>query len=119
MSRNCNLCDHAITDKCRKCGKFVYVLFCSIQDPQSDNEIHRVHKLGYTRCYNAQKENRIDSAIVSVSAPTEANWNLFFFFLGGAVLQPGSLFNLSTLNQNSASGTLAGQSFDWMSNGHK
>ena len=76
MSQNCNLCNNAITDKCRKCGKFVYVLFCSIQDPQSDNEIHCVHKLGDTRCYNAQKENRIDSAIVSVSAPTEANWNL-------------------------------------------
>ena len=51
----CSLCAEASKQKkpqhkCRKCGKVVCNLFCSISDPNSDNEMHRVHKPGDVRC---------------------------------------------------------------------
>ena len=36
--------------KCRKCSKVVCSILCSIPDPESDNEMHRIHKHGDNRC---------------------------------------------------------------------
>ena len=38
--------------RCRRCKKIVCILFCSVQDPDSENENHRVHKDGDHRCSN-------------------------------------------------------------------
>ena len=40
----CNLCVNSIKHPCRKCGRNVCILFCSIPDPNLDNEMHVVHK---------------------------------------------------------------------------
>ena len=53
--QECELCNIAKDQnnpqhKCRLCGKVVCSIYCSIPDPSSDNEIHRVHKKGDTRC---------------------------------------------------------------------
>ena len=50
----CNLCKMSSQHQCRKCLKPVCNLFCSVQDPDSDNESHRVHKPGDTRCNSWQ-----------------------------------------------------------------
>ena len=50
VSSSCQLCKEATQHNCRICGKPVCNLFCSIQDPNSDNERHRVHKNGDARC---------------------------------------------------------------------
>ena len=50
ISPSCQLCKEATQHKCRLCEKPVCNLFCSIQDPNSDNESHRVHKKGDARC---------------------------------------------------------------------
>ena len=47
---SCELCAAATQHKCRLCQKQACNLFCSIQDPNSDNESHRVHKHGDERC---------------------------------------------------------------------
>ena len=44
LAKECALCIEGSQHMCRICGKSVCVLFCSIQDPESDNEIHRIHK---------------------------------------------------------------------------
>ena len=46
----CDLCMIAKEHLCRKCYKPVCNFGCSVQDPSSDNEMHRVHKRGDTRC---------------------------------------------------------------------
>ena len=51
----CDLCSIANKQKnpqhhCRTCGKVVCSIRCSVADPTSDNEMHRVHKPGDQRC---------------------------------------------------------------------
>ena len=46
----CDLCAGATQHTCRNCGIPVCNLMCSIQDPNSDNESHRIHKYGDARC---------------------------------------------------------------------
>ena len=46
----CSLCQDATQYICRTCAKPVCILYCSVQDPLSDNESHRVHKLRDKRC---------------------------------------------------------------------
>ena len=46
----CQLCEDSGQHQCRRCSKNVCNLFCSIQDPSSDVESHRVHKIGDPRC---------------------------------------------------------------------
>ena len=53
--QECELCNIAKDQnnplqKFRLCGKVACSIYCSIPDPSSDNEIHRVHKKGDTRC---------------------------------------------------------------------
>ena len=48
---DCELCKSAEQHKCRKCNLPVYNLRCSVQDPLSDNEQHRIHRVGDSRCY--------------------------------------------------------------------
>ena len=55
VEKDCLLCSEAKKQKnpqhrCIRCGQVVCNLFCSIPDPDSDNEMHRVHKVGDTRC---------------------------------------------------------------------
>ena len=45
----CILCKDSKQHPCRKCGINVCILFCSIPDPTSDNEMHVIHK-DSTRC---------------------------------------------------------------------
>ena len=47
---DCQLCKSSTQHRCRKCSKFVCNLICSIQDPSSDNESHRIHRNGDPRC---------------------------------------------------------------------
>ena len=52
---SCNICTEASKQKnpqhrCSICYKVVCSLACSIADPNSDNEMHRVHKHGDSRC---------------------------------------------------------------------
>ena len=54
----CKLCYEAAKQdnpqhKCRKCSNVVCSILCSIPDPESDNEMHRVHKHGDYRCIGA------------------------------------------------------------------
>ena len=46
----CELCQNSTQHKCKKCNKQVCNLFCSVQDPKSDNEAHRIHKPGKKLC---------------------------------------------------------------------
>ena len=46
---DCQLCKSSTQHRCRKCSKFVCNLICSIQDPSSDNESHRIHRNGDPR----------------------------------------------------------------------
>ena len=46
----CSLCQDATQHICRTCAKPVCILYCSVQDPLSDNESHRVHKPRVKRC---------------------------------------------------------------------
>ena len=46
----CNLCKISTQHFCRKCNLPVCNLFCSIPDPSSDNEAHRIHKANNKRC---------------------------------------------------------------------
>ena len=46
----CLLCRDSSQHHCRKCGKLVCILFCSITDPRSDNELHVVYKPNDIRC---------------------------------------------------------------------
>jgi hypothetical protein len=48
-SDKCNLCEKSSQHFCRKCDKPVCNLFCSEEDPASDNPMHRVHKTGDIR----------------------------------------------------------------------
>ena len=53
--QECELCNIAKDQnnpqhKCRLCGKVVCNIYCSIPEPTSGNEIHRVHKKRDTRC---------------------------------------------------------------------
>ena len=50
QSENLNLCMEASQHKCRICEKYVCNLFSSIQDPNSENEIHCIHKPGEILC---------------------------------------------------------------------
>ena len=52
----CPLCRDSSQHCCRICGKPVCNLFCSVPDPRSDNESHRVHKHGDFRCITQQFE---------------------------------------------------------------
>ena len=47
---DCDMCNIGTQHKCRKCGKIVCIIKCSIQDPNSENENHRVHREGDSRC---------------------------------------------------------------------
>ena len=48
--QECDLCLKGTQHKCRLCNKIVCVLLCSLPDPDSDNESHRIHKPGDSRC---------------------------------------------------------------------
>ena len=57
----CNLCYEAAKQenpwhKCRRCSNVVCSILCSIPDPESDNEMHRVHKHGDYRCIGETAE---------------------------------------------------------------
>ena len=41
---DCELCKHAKQHVCRRCGELVCILYSSIPDPVSENEMHVVHK---------------------------------------------------------------------------
>ena len=47
-SPECKMCKEAKNSrtphKCRNCGEIVCNFYCSVQDPKSDNEMHRIHK---------------------------------------------------------------------------
>ena len=45
--------------RCMRCGTVVCSIFCSIQDPTSDNEMHRVHRVGDIRCSFSENQNPI------------------------------------------------------------
>ena len=53
----CDLCAVATQHPCRKCGIPVCNLACSIQDPTSENELHRAHKPGDSRCVRSTHKN--------------------------------------------------------------
>ena len=58
---NCDLCSEEEKQlnpqhKCRKCQKVVCSIFCSIADPFSDKEMHRIHKIGDARCLRGDLE---------------------------------------------------------------
>ena len=57
LTLNCQLCSEATQHHCRICMKNVCILYCSIQDPNSDNESHRIHKKGDTRCKLAPRSH--------------------------------------------------------------
>ena len=46
----CELCAKSTQHACRICNTQVCNLLCSIQDPDSSNEIYRIHKYGDSRC---------------------------------------------------------------------
>ena len=46
----CNLCENSTQHPCRKCKLPVCNLRCSIGDPLSDIELHRMHREGDPRC---------------------------------------------------------------------
>jgi hypothetical protein len=57
----CNICYEAAKQenpkhKCRRCSNVVCSILCSIPDPESDNEMHRVHKHGDYRCIGETAE---------------------------------------------------------------
>ena len=69
----CNLCNEAAKQerpqhKCRKCAKVVCNLFCSIKDPESDNDMHRIHKRGDVRCI-AENSETYSSQSISFDCP--------------------------------------------------
>ena len=45
-THDCDLCLGGTQHRCRLCDTIVCVLRCSIPDPDSDNESHRIHKPG-------------------------------------------------------------------------
>ena len=49
-NQECDLCLKGTQHKCRLCNKIVCILLCSLPDPDSDNESHRIHKPGDSRC---------------------------------------------------------------------
>ena len=49
-ANDCEFCQIGTQHMYRICSQPVCNLFCSVQDPTSDNEIHRVHKHGDPRC---------------------------------------------------------------------
>ena len=48
--QDCDLCLNGTQHKRRLCNKIVCVLRCSLPDPESENESHRIHKPGDSRC---------------------------------------------------------------------
>ena len=46
----CPVCRDSSQHHCRKCWKLVCNLYCSVQDPTSDNVLHLIHKPGDSRC---------------------------------------------------------------------
>ena len=48
--KECEMCNMGTQHRCRRCKKIVCILVCSVQDPDSENENHRVHKDGDSRC---------------------------------------------------------------------
>ena len=64
----CSLCAEALRQvqpqhRCRKCDKVVCNLFCSISDPNSENEMHRIHKPGDVRCISETFEASFSEGI--------------------------------------------------------
>ena len=55
----CVLCEASTEHRCRKCNVLVCTLFCSIKDPTSDNEMHRIHKSGKS-CHAPRKVEHCD-----------------------------------------------------------
>ena len=64
----CELCSKAAKQKnpqhkCRKCHKVVCSILCSVPDPESDNEMHRIHKHGDDCCiseYSSSQDLKFD-----------------------------------------------------------
>ena len=59
LQETCDLCNVAEQSRnpqhrCRLCSNVVCNLFCSIQDPTSDNQMHRIHKPGHWKCQQIQ-----------------------------------------------------------------
>ena len=52
----CEMCEKSTQHACRICNKPVCVINCSVEDPNSTNEMHRVHKTGDKRCTNSAFE---------------------------------------------------------------
>ena len=59
VASSCEFCATAKQHECSYCGIPVCNIMCSIQDPTSDNEQHRVHKQGDNRCVRKDPENLI------------------------------------------------------------
>ena len=53
---DCELCALSGQHKCRRCDIPVCNLYCSIQDPSSDLEMHRVHRNGDPRCKSSHQK---------------------------------------------------------------
>ena len=64
----CLLCISSKQHVCRKCNQPVCNLFCSIQDPTSLNEMHRIHKKGDIRCISQTFECPTCSQIYQISS---------------------------------------------------
>ena len=56
-NETCSLCIGSTQHRCTKCNIPVCILFCSIEDPNSDDELKRVHKRGDPRCIETTLNN--------------------------------------------------------------
>ena len=56
--QDCDLCLNGTQHKRRLCNKIVFVLRCSLPDPESENKIHRIHKPGDSRCVKTSEFSR-------------------------------------------------------------
>ena len=52
----CIPCLEATQHRCRKCDIFVCTIFCSVQDPNSDNDMHIIQESGEI-CRNLSNRN--------------------------------------------------------------
>ena len=56
-NETCSLCIGSTQHRCTKCDIPVCIPFCSIEDPNSDDELKRVHKRGDPRCIETTLNN--------------------------------------------------------------
>ena len=76
LQETCDLCNVAEQSRnpqhrCRLCSNVVCNLFCSIQDPTSDNQMHRIHKPGHWKCQ--QIKGGFDCPYCEKKVPSQRN----------------------------------------------